>query len=115
MHLARPPQNQGTLEPPNMRVAVVKIWKFRSTSIMLSFTVWLVIFAGTNFHEIGRNSDFRNFRCIIFVIGESRTHGDCFRSQPCTGVWIVRLCLRSILVWITSVIVVKGTLADTLL
>ena len=32
-----------------------------------------------------------------FRISESGTRGDCFRSWPCATVWIVRLCLRSIL------------------
>ena len=30
------------------------------------YTVWLVIFAGTNFREIGQNSDFRNVRGFNF-------------------------------------------------
>ena len=49
---------------------------------------------------------------LIFAIGKSGTGGGCFCSWPCVAVWIVRLCLRSI--WITSVIAVKGTLADML-
>ena len=51
----------------------------------LNSTVWLVIFAGTNFCEIGQNSDFRTFRLLIFAIGESGTRGDCFRSRPCAA------------------------------
>ena len=32
----------------------------------LVLTVWLVIFAGTNFRETGQNSGFRNFRGFNF-------------------------------------------------
>ena len=61
--------------------------------------VWLVIFMGTIFREISQNSNFRIFffAVLIFVISESGTHSDCFHSRPCAAVWIVHLCLRSIL------------------
>ena len=60
--------------------------------------VWLVIFMGTNFREIGQNSDFRNFFAVlIFTISESGTRSDCFHYRPCAAVWIIHLCLRSIL------------------
>ena len=60
--------------------------------------VWLVTFMGTNFREIGQNSDFRNFFAVlIFTISESGTRSDCFHYRPCTAVWIIHLCLRSIL------------------
>ena len=60
--------------------------------------VWLVIFMGTNFREIGQNFDFRNFFAVlIFTISESGTRSNCFHYQPCAAVWIVHLCLRSIL------------------
>ena len=49
--------------------------------------------AGPTRVESGPNTEW----LVIFVIGESRTRGDCFRSRPCAAVWIVRLCLRSIL------------------
>ena len=60
-------------------------------------TAWLVIFAGINFREIGQNSNFKIFVVVISKIGESGTCSDCFRSRLCITVWIVRLCLRSIL------------------
>ena len=68
--------------------------------VLVLVTVWLVIFAVTNFCEIGQNSDFRIseiFAVLIFAVGKSGTRGDCFCSRPCAAVWIVRLCLCSIL------------------
>ena len=74
-------------------------------------TVWLVIFTGTNFRKIGQNSDFRNFRSFNFCnLGPSAivsALGLAPLSGSCVCVYIA--------FWITSVIAVKGTLADTLL
>ena len=57
-----------------------------------------------NFHgyKSSRNRpkfQFQNFffAVLIFAISESGTHSDCFHSRPCAAVWIVHLCLRSIL------------------
>ena len=56
------------------------------------YTVWLVIFTGTNFREIGQITISEIFAVLIYAIGESGARGDCFRSRLCTAVWIVCLC-----------------------
>ena len=37
------------------------------------------------------------FAVLIFTISESGTRSDCFHYRPCAAVWIIHLCLRSIL------------------
>ena len=55
-------------------------------------------FRGYNFSRNRPKFRFQKFSAVlIFVISESRTRGDCFRSRPCAAVGIVRLCLHSIL------------------
>ena len=86
-----------------MKTFVEMTWNDPPVRLESKVSVWLVIFAGTNFRKTGQ-------------IQVSKTLADCFHSQPCTTFWFVLLCLHSISIsWIASVIAVKGTLADTVL
>ena len=80
-------RNLQRLTVPTIRY----LWAKKGWPFLLKGTVWLVIFAGTNFHEIGQNSNFRNFHGFNFYY---RWIWDPWWLLPLSSVHCC-LCLRS--------------------
>ena len=78
--------------------------------VLVLDTIWLVIFTVTNFCEIGQNSDFRIQFSRSVNLGPA-TIASALGLAPLSGSCVC-VCVAF---WISSVIAVKGTLADTLL
>ena len=57
-----------------MKTFVEMTWNDPPVRLESKVSVWLVIFAGTNFRKTGQIQVSKTLAVLIFTVGESRTH-----------------------------------------